>query len=94
MLNRWVEEELLDTPRGTRRRLHCLFSAGPRDCLTEKYLYGIPESARAKDGLWFKKEFLSEGNSGACAGAARNCKWARADAGTDGDQLGCYVMSG
>jgi L-glyceraldehyde 3-phosphate reductase len=61
MLNRWVEEELL----GTLEELGvgCIaFSPLAQGLLTEKYLYGIPEKSRAKDGLWFQKEFLSEDN--------------------------------
>jgi len=61
MLNRWVEEELL----GTLEELGvgCIaFSPLAQGLLTEKYLYGIPENSRAKDGLWFQKEFLSEDN--------------------------------
>jgi L-glyceraldehyde 3-phosphate reductase len=30
--------------------------------LTNKYLNGTPASSRAKDGLWFEQEFLSEEN--------------------------------
>jgi len=61
MLNRWVEEELL----GTLEELGvgCIaFSPLAQGLLTEKYLYGIPENSRAKDGLWFQEEFLSEDN--------------------------------
>jgi L-glyceraldehyde 3-phosphate reductase len=61
MLNRWVEKELL----GTLEELGvgCIaFSPLAQGLLTNKYLNGVPESSRAKDGLWFKKEFLSEDN--------------------------------
>ncbi len=61
MLNRWVEEELLDTLE--ELGVGCIaFSPLAQGLLTEKYLYGIPENSRAKDGLWFQKEFLSEDN--------------------------------
>jgi L-glyceraldehyde 3-phosphate reductase len=61
MLNRWVEEELLDTLE--ELGVGCIaFSPLAQGLLTNKYLNGVPESSRAKDGLWFQKEFLSEEN--------------------------------
>ena len=61
MLNRWVEEELLNTLE--ELGVGCIaFSPLAQGLLTEKYLYGIPEKSRATDGLWFQKEFLSEDN--------------------------------
>jgi L-glyceraldehyde 3-phosphate reductase len=61
MLNRWVEKELL----GTLEELGvgCIaFSALGQGLLTNKYLNGVPENSRAKDGVWFTKEFLSDDN--------------------------------
>ncbi len=61
MLNRWVEDELL----GTLEELGvgCIaFSALAQGLLTNKYLNGVPENSRAKDGVWFQKEFLSGDN--------------------------------
>jgi L-glyceraldehyde 3-phosphate reductase len=61
MLNRWVEKELL----GTLEELGvgCIaFSPLAQGLLTNKYLNGVPDSSRAKDGLWFQKEFLSKEN--------------------------------
>jgi len=61
MLNRWVEEELLDTLE--ELGVGCIaFSALAQGLLTSKYLNGVPEHSRAKDGVWFQKEFLSEDN--------------------------------
>ena len=61
MLNRWVEEELLDTLE--QLGVGCIaFSPLAQGMLTNKYLNGIPESSRANDGLWFQKQFLSEEN--------------------------------
>jgi L-glyceraldehyde 3-phosphate reductase len=61
MLNRWVEEGLLDTLE--ELGVGCIaFSPLAQGLLTNKYLNGVPENSRAKDGLWFQKEFLSEGN--------------------------------
>jgi L-glyceraldehyde 3-phosphate reductase len=61
MLNRWMEKDLL----GTLEELGvgCIaFSALAQGLLTNKYLNGVPENSRAKDGVWFQKEFLSEEN--------------------------------
>jgi len=61
MLNRWVEKDLL----GTLEELGvgCIaFSPLAQGLLTNKYLNGVPASSRAKDGLSFQKEFLSEEN--------------------------------
>jgi L-glyceraldehyde 3-phosphate reductase len=61
MLNRWVEDELLDTLE--ELGVGCIaFSPLAQGLLTNKYLNGVPESSRANDGLWFQKEFLSEDN--------------------------------
>jgi L-glyceraldehyde 3-phosphate reductase len=61
MLNRWVEEELLDTLE--ELGVGCIaFSPLAQGLLTNKYLNGVPGNSRAKDGVWFQKEFLSEDN--------------------------------
>src|SRR6202789_1345004 len=61
MLNRWVENELLGTL--DELGVGCIaFSPLAQGLLTSKYLNGVPESSRAKDGLWFQNEFLSEDN--------------------------------
>jgi L-glyceraldehyde 3-phosphate reductase len=61
MLNRWVEKELLDTLE--ELGVGCIaFSPLAQGLLTSKYLNGVPGTSRAKDGLWFQKEFLSEDN--------------------------------
>ena len=61
MLNRWVEDALLDTLE--ELGVGCIaFSPLAQGLLTNKYLNGVPESSRANDGLWFQKEFLSEDN--------------------------------
>lgn len=61
MLNRWVERELL----GTLEELGvgCIaFSPLAQGLLTNKYLNGVPEGSRAKEGLSFQSKFLSEDN--------------------------------
>ena len=61
MLNRWVEKELLGTL--DELGVGCIaFSPLAQGLLTDKYLNGVPESSRAKSGVWFSKEFLSEDN--------------------------------
>jgi L-glyceraldehyde 3-phosphate reductase len=61
MLNRWIETELLDTL--DELGVGCIaFSPLAQGLLTNKYLNGVPETSRAKDGLGFQKEFLSEEN--------------------------------
>jgi len=61
MLNRWVEKELLGTLDDLG--VGCIaFSPLAQGLLTNKYLNGVPENSRAKDGVWFQKEFLGEDN--------------------------------
>ncbi len=61
MLNRWIEEGLLDTLE--ELGVGCIaFSPLAQGLLTKKYLNGVPESSRAKGGGSFLKEFLSEEN--------------------------------
>jgi L-glyceraldehyde 3-phosphate reductase len=61
MLNRWVEEELLDTLE--QLGVGCIaFSALAQGLLTNKYLNGVPADSRARDGVSFQKDFLSEEN--------------------------------
>jgi L-glyceraldehyde 3-phosphate reductase len=61
MLNRWIESELLDTL--DQLGVGCIaFSALAQGLLTNKYLNGVPGQSRAKDGVAFQKEFLSDEN--------------------------------
>ena len=61
LLNRWVEQELLDTLE--EFGVGCVaFSPLAQGLLTNKYLNGVPENSRANDGVWFQKEFLSQDN--------------------------------
>jgi L-glyceraldehyde 3-phosphate reductase len=61
MLNRWVEKGLLDTLEELGIG-GIAFSPLAQGLLTNKYVNGVPESSRAKDGLWFQKDFLSQEN--------------------------------
>ena len=61
MLNRWVEQGLLDTLG--ELGVGCIaFSPLAQGMLTRKYLGGVPEDARAAKGGSLKSDFLSEDN--------------------------------
>ena len=62
MLNRWVEEDLLETL--TDEGMGCIaFSPLAQGMLTDKYLTGVPQNSRANTAGSFKKdEFLTEEN--------------------------------
>ncbi|SKA25755.1 L-glyceraldehyde 3-phosphate reductase [Consotaella salsifontis] len=61
MLNRWVEDGLLDTL--SELGLGCIaFSPLAQGLLTNKYLGGVPEDSRAARRGSFKETFLSEDN--------------------------------
>jgi L-glyceraldehyde 3-phosphate reductase len=62
MLNRWVEDGLLETLE--ELGVGCIaFSPLAQGLLTNKYLKGIPENSRVKaEGSSFSKELLSEAN--------------------------------
>lgn len=61
MLNRWVEPELL--PVLEDEGVGCIaFSPLAQGLLTDKYLAGVPESARAKRADSFREDFLREEN--------------------------------
>ena len=59
MLNRWVEEDLLDTLGETG--VGCIaFSPLAQGMLTSKYLKGIPEGSRASQGKSLSPDLLTE----------------------------------
>ncbi len=63
LLNRWIEEDLLDALDDTG--MGCIaFSALAQGLLTDKYLNGTPQDARINrpGGGSFKPDFLSEAN--------------------------------
>jgi L-glyceraldehyde 3-phosphate reductase len=61
MLNRWVEDGLLDVLE--REGLGCIaFSPLAQGLLTTKYLKGVPENSRAAQDGSFRKSMLSEAN--------------------------------
>ncbi len=61
MLNRWIEERLLETLG--ELGMGCIaFSPLAQGMLTSKYLQGVPEGARAARGSSFDQKLLSEEN--------------------------------
>jgi L-glyceraldehyde 3-phosphate reductase len=59
MLNRWIEEDLLDTIE--REGIGCIvFSPLAQGMLTDKYLKGIPQGSRASHGGSLSPELLTE----------------------------------
>ncbi|TXH69629.1 MAG: L-glyceraldehyde 3-phosphate reductase [Thiothrix sp.] len=61
MLNRWIEEALLDTLQ--QEGMGCIaFSPLAQGLLSDKYLKGVPDGSRASKGGSFLGEFLSEQN--------------------------------
>jgi L-glyceraldehyde 3-phosphate reductase len=61
MLNRWIEEDLLDVLE--QEGVGCIvFSPLGQGMLTDKYLHGIPEDSRAAKDGFLKKDFISDDN--------------------------------
>jgi L-glyceraldehyde 3-phosphate reductase len=61
MLNRWIEEDLLDVLE--QEGVGCIvFSPLGQGMLTDKYLHGIPEDSRAAKDGFLKKDFISDEN--------------------------------
>jgi L-glyceraldehyde 3-phosphate reductase len=61
LVNRWIEESLLDTLG--ELGVGCIaFSPLAQGLLTNKFLNGVPEDARAARSGSFSQDFLSEGN--------------------------------
>jgi L-glyceraldehyde 3-phosphate reductase len=63
MLNRWIEDELLDVLE--REGVGAIvFSPLAQGLLTTKYLDGVPEDSRVRRGLRFSEELITEENLG------------------------------
>ncbi len=61
MLNRWIEDELLDVL--AREGVGCIvFSPLAQGLLTDKYLRGIPDDSRVRRGNYFSSELISDEN--------------------------------
>jgi len=61
MLNRWIEEELLDV-LGREGVGAIVFSPLAQGLLTDRYLNGVPEDSRVKRGNYLSAEMISEEN--------------------------------
>jgi L-glyceraldehyde 3-phosphate reductase len=61
LLNRWIEEELLDVV-GDEGIGAIVFSPLAQGLLTDKYLDGIPEGSRATRGMELSRDMLSPDN--------------------------------
>jgi L-glyceraldehyde 3-phosphate reductase len=61
LLNRWIEEDLLDV-LGEEGVGCIVFSPLGQGMLTTKYLDGVPENSRAAEGTFLKESFLTEEN--------------------------------
>ena len=61
LLNRWIEEDLLDV-LGEEGVGCIVFSPLGQGMLTDKYLDGVPEQSRAAEGTFLTRDFLTEEN--------------------------------
>src|SRR5215204_2206583 len=61
LLNRWIEEDLLDVLE--EEGVGCIaFSPLGQGMLTDRYLDGVPEDSRAAKGVFLTPDFLTEEN--------------------------------
>ncbi len=73
MLNRWIEDELLDVL--DREGVGAIvFSPLAQGLLTEKYLHGIPEDSRVRRGNYLSGEMITEENLARISGLAAIAK--------------------
>ena len=87
MLNRWVEEDLLDVLED--EGVGCIaFSPLAQGMLTTRYLDGIPEDSRAAKGVFLSEDMLTEERLGPRPRAQRDRAAARPVARADGARLG------
>jgi L-glyceraldehyde 3-phosphate reductase len=61
MLNRWIEDELLDV-LGREGVGAIVFSPLAQGLLTDKYLDGVPEDSRVKRGVALSEDMITEEN--------------------------------
>jgi L-glyceraldehyde 3-phosphate reductase len=93
MLNRWIEEDLLDAADEVGAGV-IAFSPLAQGMLTNKYLSGIPEGSRAAQGKSLGPGAAHRGLPAPRAGAQRDGAVARAVAGPDGAGLGVARPAG
>ena len=84
MLNRWIEDELLDTLRRARHRLHRLLAAGAGHAQRQISRAAFPRTPAPPSGGSLSQRLLSDGEyrahprrSNAIAAAARPDAWRR-----------------
>ena len=71
MLNRWIEDELLDVL--DREGIGAIvFSPLAQGLLTDKYLDGIPDDSRVRRGNYFPEDMLTDENLERVRGAERD----------------------
>jgi L-glyceraldehyde 3-phosphate reductase len=61
MLNRWIEDELLDVLQGEGVGA-IVFSPLAQGMLTDRYLDGVPEDSRVSSGNYFSRQMLTDEN--------------------------------
>ncbi len=87
MLNRWVEDGLLDVLG--EEGVGCIgFSPLAQGMLTSKYLGGVPEGSRMTQDKSLSHGLLTEENVEHIRALNAIAAGARPDAGADGDRLG------
>ena len=86
MLNRWIEEELLDVLEREGVGV-IVFSPLAQGLLTDQYLDGIPEDSRVRRGNYFSSELLDRREPRARPRAERDRRAPRPVAGAAGDRL-------
>ncbi len=69
LLNRWIEEELLDV-LGREGAGAIVFSPLAQGLLTDRYLDGVPDDSRVKRGNYFDADLLTEENLARVRGLA------------------------
>ena len=87
LLNRWIEEDLLDV-LGEEGVGCIVFSPLGQGMLTDKYLDGVPEQSRAAEGTFLTRTSSPRRTSPACARSTRSRKRRGPDARADGDRVG------
>ena len=87
LLNRWIEEDLLDVLEEEGVGL-IVFSPLGQGLLTDRYLDGVPEDSRAAKGVFLDRATSREREPRARARPQRDRQGPRADARADGDRVG------
>ena len=94
MLNRWIEEELLDVAGRARRRLHRVLPAGPGHADRASTSTGSPRARGRRARASLSPDLLTEQNLEPRPRAERDRGGARPVAGADGAGLGAARPAG